>query len=102
MLPADHAVDRRRWERVTVEMAIMLFASAERPGLLATALDLSWNGVRIRGGGLTLRPGDAVDVVLMGDKDWDRRAARVVWVENAGAEQALEAGLEFQPATRLA
>ena len=83
-------------------MAIKLFAVAGRPGVPAAAIDLSWNGVRIRGGGFTLRRGDAVDLVLIGDKGWDRRSARVVWVESTGAEQVLEAGLEFRPAASRA
>ena len=92
----DHPVDRRRWERVPVELQVKLFAVSEPLELRATAVELSWNGVRIRGSGFALKPGDALEVVLMSDKAWEKRSARVVWVDESKAAQGIEAGLELR------
>jgi PilZ domain len=98
MHSSDHTADRRRSERVPVDLRVKFFAASEPRGLAATAVDLSWNGVRIRGSGYALEPGDALELVLMSDQGWERRSARVVWVEQITAGQGVEAGLEFRPA----
>ncbi|HUI42280.1 MAG TPA: PilZ domain-containing protein [Terriglobia bacterium] len=94
MLVAQRS-DDRRWDRVPVEIPVELFHTPERDGRAALALDLSWNGARIQGRSLPLKHGERVDVVLQGGEGWDRRAARVIWVEHSGPEQRMEAGLEF-------
>ena len=88
--------DDRRWDRVSVEMQVALFGPAHGQGRDAHVLDLSWNGARIRGRGLGLKRGEGVDVIVRGLRDWDRRLARVVWLEDRGPGQMLEAGLEFE------
>ena len=88
-------IDDRCWDRIPVEMRAALFAVAHVEGRDASVLDLSWNGARIRGRGLALKPGEDVDVIMLGSRDWDRRLARVIWLENNGPDQVPEAGLEF-------
>ena len=94
MAPAREAGDRR-WERVPVEMRVELFMGTHTLGREARALDLSWTGARIQADGFALSPSDAVDVVLVGGNIWQRRTAKVVWVEPADSKGGFEAGLRF-------
>ena len=94
MLPARF-VGYRRWERVPVDMNVELFVGTQLLGREARALDLSWTGARIQADGFALSPSDAVDVVLVGSNIWQRRTAKVVWVESARSRNGFEAGLRF-------
>ena len=88
-------VEPRRWDRVPVEMQVELFVGADILGREAQALDLSWNGARIRADGAMLKPADPVDVVLVGANIWQRRTARVIWVERVDSQPIFQAGLSF-------
>lgn len=86
--------ERRRWERISVEMR------AEVPGKLhggwctAEVVDISWHGVRVRGELAAFERGRYVDLVISQGSNRDQRRARVAWVESTG-EHASQAGLEF-------
>lgn len=96
MLSTWHSADRQ-WYRVAVEMQAQLFANSDGQSHTALALDLSWNGARLRASDLVLRPGDPIDLVLVSREGRDRRLARVVWVN----QQTLEAGVEFLQPWRI-
>ena len=87
--------DARRWERIPVEIPAEIFRSPKLQAFAATALDLSWNGVRVRIETPALAAGERVEVVLLTAKGWDRRAARVIWVGPGPPERCVEAGIEF-------
>jgi PilZ domain len=88
-------MEYRRWDRIPVDMQAQLFIGADTLGREARVVDLSWNGVRIRAEGVSLKRREPVDVVLIGDNIRQRRSARVVWVEKVGL-YTLEAGLRFR------
>jgi PilZ domain len=96
--------ERRRCERIPVEMRAELRQQTGRPRRFpgetgsqwrgAEILDLSFHGVRIRAERLELRRGNSVDLLIVKESDRHRRPARVIWVKGGGGD-ALEAGLEF-------
>jgi hypothetical protein len=90
-MPFRERIERRLCECIPVEMQAELLPETHGQRRRAEVLDLSWLGVRIRGERLRLERGDSVDLVIAKGLDWDRRPARVVWLESAGGH-ALEAG----------
>jgi hypothetical protein len=93
-MPFKGRAERRRWERIPVEMLAELLGQNDDEGRKAEVIDLSWSGARIRGEGLALKRGDSLDLVIIKGRERDVRPVRLVWVKTAG-RQAWVAGLEF-------
>jgi hypothetical protein len=93
-MPFGPRAERRREERITVEVRAELLDEPDGEWRKAEVVNLSWHGVRVRGERLALKRGRCLDLVITQTADRDRRRARVVWVAGAGGP-ALDAGLEF-------
>ena len=85
---------RRRSERKTAKIAIVVFAEneTEGEGCDAFTVDISELGARIQSG-ISLTPGQVVEVAPVNGSE--SVTARVVWVGQPASELDGQAGLEF-------
>jgi hypothetical protein len=80
-------------ERKRVQMAVTLVIESEEAEYLATTVDLSPYGLRLRSD-VTLAPGQPVGLLLATEPACFIRA-RVAWVGKADSAQAGQAGFQF-------
>ena len=92
-MSADTQSVKRRSERKRVRIAVTLVIEGNKAEDLATTVDLSPLGLRLRSDA-ALAPGQLVGLLLATDPQCLINA-RVVWVGKADSAQAGEAGFEF-------
>lgn len=83
----------RRSKRKPAQITVTLVIDGDEAEYLATALDFSQHGLRLRSD-IPLVPGQPVGLILNPHPDFFI-GARVVWVGRTDSAEAGQAGLEF-------